>query len=296
VEITVEIARSKLHIHESDDKLRIFVPVDPKDRELCYLRLLPQRIFNVLMKKEISAEAASVTESRIVNVIAALLKSSDFIIDELLEDAGIVQLPFQDEKIGGSQEQHQEIRSESSPHQSSSSKGNVREPDRRHTTPTGSHSQSNDDRNRNRTADSSEAKKRETYTSFFSPETPVQFSFRAQHSQQPPPVFKFPSPPPSRDATPPRAEKPRHSSEYQRLLESVVQAARRKRGSFPSKGAFDLNNILNALPTDPSEEDTSFDTPFGVRSENQLAHDMRIGAAGELYVRDPTQTAQKQKF
>jgi hypothetical protein len=25
--------------------------------------------------------------------------------------------------------------------------------------------------------------------------------------------------------------------------------------------------------------------PFGVRSENQLAHDMKVGAAGELYVR-----------
>jgi hypothetical protein len=248
------------------------------------------------MKKGISAEAASVTESRIVNVIAALLKSSDFIIDELLEDAGIVQLPFQDEVIDDSQEQNQEIRSEISPIRSSSSKSGVRETDGRQTTPTGSHSRNVDDRSRSQTANSSNANKRDSFTSFFPSKSLIQFGLSLQDSQQPPPVFKFPSPPPSRDATPPRAEKTRHSSEYQRLLETVVQAARRKRGSFPSKGAFDLNNILNALPTDPYEEDISFDTPFGVRSENQLAHDMRIGAAGELYVRDPTQTAQKQKF
>ena len=27
------------------------------------------------------------------------------------------------------------------------------------------------------------------------------------------------------------------------------------------------------------------DTPFGIRSENQIQHDIKLGAAGELYVR-----------
>lgn len=62
---------------------------------------------------------------------------------------------------------------------------------------------------------------------------------------------------------------------------------------FPSRRAFNLNELLNALPTGASRDAIAFDLPFGVRSENQLAHDMRVGAAGELYVCDSrTRTTQ----
>jgi hypothetical protein len=71
--------------------------------------------------------------------------------------------------------------------------------------------------------------------------------------------------------------------EYRRLLDSVIQAARNKRGAFPSKGVFDFQDMASALSMDPSESAT-YELPFGVRNENQLAHDMKIGAAGELYV------------
>ena len=71
--------------------------------------------------------------------------------------------------------------------------------------------------------------------------------------------------------------------EYRRLLDSVIQAARNKRGAFPSKGVFGFQDMASALSIDPSESAT-YEMPFGVRTENQLAHDMKIGAAGELYV------------
>ena len=35
---------------------------------------------------------------------------------------------------------------------------------------------------------------------------------------------------------------------------------------------------------DASTDARAYDLPFGVRNENQLAHDMKVGAAGELYV------------
>lgn len=38
------------------------------------------------------------------------------------------------------------------------------------------------------------------------------------------------------------------------------------------------------MTTVRSSIDTSHDGAFGIRSENQLAHDIKIGAAGELFV------------
>jgi hypothetical protein len=73
--------------------------------------------------------------------------------------------------------------------------------------------------------------------------------------------------------------------EYRRLLDNIVTAARNKRGAFPSQGVFNLDALLNALPVEAAREENNYDLPFGVRNENQLAHDIKVGAAGELYVR-----------
>jgi hypothetical protein len=73
--------------------------------------------------------------------------------------------------------------------------------------------------------------------------------------------------------------------EYRRLLDNIITAARNKRGAFPSQGVFNLDALLNALPVEAAREGSNYDLPFGVRNENQLAHDIKVGAAGELYVR-----------
>jgi hypothetical protein len=74
-------------------------------------------------------------------------------------------------------------------------------------------------------------------------------------------------------------------SEYRRLLNNVIAAAKSKRGGFPTRGAFNLDGLFNALSISSDTDPASYDSPFGVRSKNQLDHDMKIGAAGELYVR-----------
>jgi len=74
------------------------------------------------------------------------------------------------------------------------------------------------------------------------------------------------------------------TAEYQNLLDHVINAAKSKRGGFPSKGAFDVQDLLSALPVKLPEDPPNYDPPSGVRNENQLVHDMRVGAAGELYV------------
>jgi hypothetical protein len=82
--------------------------------------------------------------------------------------------------------------------------------------------------------------------------------------------------------------------QYAALLDRIIKAG--SEAKFPTHGAFNLDGIWNALPTDPDAHITasfaqpSLSSPFGVRSQNQLSHDMKIGAAGELYVSRPTRS------
>lgn len=73
---------------------------------------------------------------------------------------------------------------------------------------------------------------------------------------------------------PPLAE----PSQYVRILEKVIQIAQRTNIPLRSAGREASAATIGGLT---SEEHVS---AFGVRSQNQLAHDIKIGAAGELFV------------
>lgn len=76
------------------------------------------------------------------------------------------------------------------------------------------------------------------------------------------------------------------STEYRLLLDRIIKAA--ETTSFPSKRTFNSDDMANALPCQDGPESPFVRLPnsvFGVRSENQMRHDMKIGAAGELFVR-----------
>ena len=60
----------------------------------------------------------------------------------------------------------------------------------------------------------------------------------------------------------------RTNERYRALLDHVIKSAKCERGQLRF-----------------SDEAFVPDDVFGVRSTNQMLHDMRIGAAGELYVR-----------
>jgi hypothetical protein len=66
---------------------------------------------------------------------------------------------------------------------------------------------------------------------------------------------------------------------YIQLLDKVIRLAR----------PLTLSEVLQRpMITVGSTANTSHESTFGVRSENQLAHDIKIGAAGELFVRQPS--------
>lgn len=72
-------------------------------------------------------------------------------------------------------------------------------------------------------------------------------------------------------------------TEYARLLRKIVNAARR--ATIPAIGAFDLQALANSFPSHNNEDTGTLPgLPFGVRSQDQLGHDIKIGAAGELFV------------
>jgi hypothetical protein len=271
--VTVEVHSSKLHIEEESEVLKIYVPKDQKDQELCYLRALPTKLFNEIMMGDTSRNSTLAADSSAVAIIAALFTSSDEIIGYVLDEAGIGSVPYPDE-----------FNDEAS---------NLAEPGIEPT-------EQNGDRPEVSPADEStwsgtegrvltpEESGSSTGSRLLSP-TPT-FSYRANYrsesqASRQPLISSFRSPPSSpRSSTLPPFSVNSSQTEYRRLLNNVIAAARSKRGGFPMRGPFNLDGLLSALPVDSPEEPVSYDLPFGVRNENQLAHDMKVGAAGELYV------------
>ena len=87
--------------------------------------------------------------------------------------------------------------------------------------------------------------------------------------------------------TSPSEQQSSEDARYRSILDRVVEKARN--AVFPSRGAFDMTHMRNALPGGDTNSYQSFDVLdiMGTfRSTNQLERDKKVGAAGELYVRN----------
>lgn len=71
--------------------------------------------------------------------------------------------------------------------------------------------------------------------------------------------------------------------EYVKLLGRIRNAARE--ADIPIHGPFNMSALTNAIENEPRSDSPHPTTAFGTRSVNQLKHDMKMGAAGELFVR-----------
>jgi hypothetical protein len=273
--VIVEVSKTKLHIEESLDCLDIYVPKDSKDQEICYLRLLPTKLFNETMMAEPDSNSTLAYDSRAVSVIAAIFASSDEVVDLVLEEAGIVPVPYLD--------QYEEELEQLPPANVLPSLGI----DQQHngeseTALVGSGTQSGI-----ATPGSSTPSVRRNSFS-----TAATSTHQARnHSSVTTPPIQLLSSPSRLNPEPMLPDNARRSFtpgssqvEYRRLLDNIITAARNKRGAFPCQGVFNLGELLDALPVEATREVNNYDLPFGVRNENQLAHDMKVGAAGELYV------------
>lgn len=267
--VIINVSKTNIHIEESPEDLNIYVPKDSKDQEMCYLRQLPTKLFNETMMGELDSNSTLAVDSTAVSIITAIFASSDGVIDLVLEEAGIVPVPYPD--------QYEEKNQQSQPEDVLPSP----------------------DIDQQQNAESETASGMATPGVSTSSSRSNSFSATATSSRQescrpnvasPSIQLLNSSPRPSSALVildnAPHPFMPENSrAEYRRLLDNIITAARNKRGAFPFQGVFNLDALLNALPVEAAREENNYDLPFGVRNENQLAHDIKVGAAGELYVR-----------
>ena len=259
--VTIEGEKAKLHIEESNNHLKLYVPQDRGDREICFVKVLPDRL----------AAYLGIQKSGAVEVLGHLLQTSASILDQLLEEHGIVPLPWLEPVQQGAPSQEISESDEEDvglPHQDLTS-----------AEPCGSQ-RSTPERGRDafqRTANAmprpgsrtDSAYGRETEFSYGrSTFTPATFT----GSLNTPRSSLTPAPPSVRLEAAPIQTLP--NAEYVSLLNYVIAAA--------------AAAVLQTLGLPPLAEQNEpielSETSFGRRSENQIAHDIKVGAAGELYV------------
>lgn len=265
---------------ETYGRLKIYNSVILTPISSSFLRTLPTKLFNEVIMGAKTSNSTLASDSEAVGIISALFTSSDEVVSDLLDDAGVIPVPYPDE-----------FENEAADQASMPS-------------PTVLPSIENEDQSEVHTASEVRRARREDRVSSpnhsisspgsqllsSTPPSSYRTNYRASTpSNRQPSLSSFGSRPSTPQTNQNNEIEPftvnGGQAEYCRLLNNVTSAAKGKRGGFPTRGAFNLDDLMQALPIESEVEPTSYDLPFGVRSENQLAHDMKIGAAGELYVR-----------
>ena len=277
--VTVEVHKRKFHISEDSGILKVYVPKDRKDQELCFLQLLPTKLFNEVMMGDKTSNSTLASDAEAVRIIAALFMSSDEVVCDLLDEAGIIPVPYPDEFDIEAFEQASSIVDSAIQYENHSPINIETEPGE------------SPKEDREQSLEKSVSSPGSGLLSS-TPPSSYRTSYRvASPTYRQPSISSFSSRPStslSNEFAPFSVNS--GQAEYRRLLSNIIAAAKSKRGGFPTRGAFNLDDLLNALPIESDAEPISYDLPFGVRSENQLEHDMKVGAAGELYVRSKIET------
>lgn len=223
--IEAQSTTGTLHIEDDDSSLKLYVPKDEKDREICFFTQLPERLVS---HWAISDRAA-------VKIIGDALTASTYALDGILREYGITELPglrpAEDAEIG--------------------------EGGKDYIGPT----------SRTITAGvTNTSAKLSTPSTLSSAATaPAGLAFTQ-----------------SRAIAPEEAEDVVNrsgASEYEALLDRVIRAV--EQVDLP------VHETFTSHTTDPTNSAGAAADPdilFGVRTQDAMAHDMKIGAAGELYV------------
>lgn len=280
---------SKLHIEQNRAKeLRIFVPSDEKLRFVCYWKLLPEKLMSEVFMPLFSY---SKTDTNPARVLAAVLNApaNRQMLEDLLTEFGIRGLPdWCKDDMANLSANLTELKMASSSNDSDGSDDGSDD--------------SSDDENGSQTSVNSlpaslslslsGAKSAASISSYSESISSSSSAFRSastvsrlitqsSHAITQHPHRVSQSPIPAETAPETFLES---QNEYIRLLGNLMDAARQK--TIPIHGSSELSSA-NVIE-DHSDSDFSqpiMTTAFGTRALNQLRHDMKIGAAGELFVR-----------
>lgn len=257
---TAESSRGVLHVEVDDGTLQLFVPRNSRERNICYASQLPKALVRYL----------GITDPTATGIFHVVISSSTDIIDDVLDENGIIQVP--DIDIFGPE---------------SNTLGAL-EPDELDTDVLITTLASSEDRATGASQLRPSAPRPIPANVLHSPARenfpPVEvLSAEPIRESRPSPTWAGDGRPgfqssshPDPEIIPPLAS----TAQYVQVLGKVIEAGRR--GVFPSTGALDFQNQAGNLPS--ADGDVAQGSPFGIRSQNRIEHDIKIGAAGELYV------------
>lgn len=272
---TIEGASGNLHISSDNTQLRFYVPRHEQERELCYLYQIPGKL---LAHLNITNVAAS-------KVIGDIVKATcSAVTDRLLDEHGIVRvqgiepMPPPAEPFVMASVEHPDIEISRPTYQPARSSAStpLRGPNVSDTARTPSPSPSSRARS---SVDRSLSATPTTHSYSRSLDTPRSSISPGSTRERVVPRLEprsSTSPTPSGPRRRSRSTQENDLSEYRDLLDRVISAASRYEIS-----AFEANVPVTVPDPNPL---TLSDAVFGKRSENQMSHDVRIGAAGELFV------------
>jgi hypothetical protein len=273
--ISVCSSTSTLHIeHKDRQALRIYVPKHESDQELCFQSMLPERLLSDLIMKSPSTTTTQVVDPHCARILASIFKSSPDILDKLLKHFGIIEIETPLDTDEDTDED--QATSEDTVSDYSSSLRNYSDIDPAHTY--------GDSRAARRVSTKCPGRFGLFGKSVSATPSEDDASISTLSEQQ----SQFSSP--SEDAktiSEGELDTRDELEDYKALLDKIIEASRTT--TIPHVGPFNFDGIYNALPSDEPEEEapttSEFPLAFGKRSLNQLKHDMKIGAAGELFVR-----------
>jgi len=273
-----EIGRSELHIEESGNLLKVYVPRDEDEQDVCFGSLLPRRLLAWLMAAP-GEDGPKRIEETAVTIINSILNCRVSAMATILEREGVPGIQIPDVPItspGRAEEPRMTERISATPATPTSRR--ISSP---HLIGTGS---STPDTSTPRTASST------GYASDYPTPLTDPGDYSDDDSSVQTPVYTRP---------PPLVPSATQEAQYRRLLERVVSMGRRS--EFPNFGATGLTDRVGGSPPSATTADSA--GPVSVTYASEWERRMKIGVAGELFVSyfgnpspQPQNNVERQKY
>lgn len=259
-----------VHIHESPEDLRIYVPRDKRDYGACFQTKLPQRLCEWLMTDPTTQIIDKVSDEA-TRVVLSVLNAAPYSLSGILSQCGITTidlLPDESEYgVDGSSDDELNGEDGSSKDTGDLIDAGIAEDSmlRPELYPF-----------RERPLDADEGEITENEDDNLTTPSPAAHTTTAYHGMARQSYDRLV--PFNRSGFPDDAGVDR---DYLAMLTKVVISARR--GEFPSTGPFNMSLVQAAIPHD-ADSFHNLDTPLRLQSASRIEHDLKVGAAGELYV------------
>lgn len=246
----VEVSKSELHFHESEDGLTIYVPRDKETQFLCFLDRIPLALMEWIMTEPLTGICEGFND-KALNVLSMVLQAEPKYVGMTLDRAGIMSVETPDD----------------TPAEEHTNEHDYGGPDLVNACVT--------------PAASNELSVRESSVDLF-PDDSISAPLSRTSTLSPVASRSQLTPqgtPSAASFVTPSRVIPHQTIDtaYLALLRKVVNAARAS--SFPSRGSFDMTALTGSL--DPYNE------PFQLHGLDKPSRDILIGAAGELFVSIP---------